>query len=77
MQAESRYQPALALVEAPGMRPLVAHCHPGPGRLYHQIGRTEKARAALTMALDLYRALDMLCWPPRTEAALAQMEGGP
>jgi tetratricopeptide (TPR) repeat protein len=40
-QAEAHYQQALALAEALGMRPLVAHCHLGLGRLYHQTGRAE------------------------------------
>jgi predicted ATPase/class 3 adenylate cyclase len=74
-QAEAHYQQALALAEELGMRPLVAHCHLGLGRLYHQTGRGEPARAALTTAIDLYRAMDMPFWLPQAEAALAQMEG--
>jgi tetratricopeptide (TPR) repeat protein len=74
-QAEAYYQQALALAEALGMRPLVAHCHLGLGRLYHQTGRGEQARAALTAAIDLYRAMDMTFWLPQAEAALAQVEG--
>ena len=38
-QAEAHYQQALALAEELGMRPLVAHCHLGLGRLYGQTGR--------------------------------------
>ena len=38
-QAEAHYQQALALAEELGMRPLVAHCHHGLGRLYGQIGQ--------------------------------------
>jgi len=57
------------------MRPLVAHCHLGLGRLYGQTGLAEQARAALTTAIDLYRAMDMTFWLPQAEAALAQMEG--
>ena len=38
-QAEAHYQQALALAEELGMRPLVAHCHLGLGRLYAQTGR--------------------------------------
>jgi hypothetical protein len=57
------------------MRPLVAHCHLGLGRLYHQTGRDAQARAALTTAIDLYRAMDMTFWLPQAEAALAQVEG--
>ena len=33
-QAEAHYQQALALAEELGMRPLLAHCHLGLGRLY-------------------------------------------
>ena len=73
-QAETHYQQALALAEALGMRPLVAHCHLGLGRLYGQTGRVEQARAALSTAIALYRAMDMTFWLPQAEAALAQVE---
>jgi class 3 adenylate cyclase/tetratricopeptide (TPR) repeat protein len=72
--AEAHYQQALALAEELGMRPLVAHCHLGLGRLYGQTGRGEQARAALSSAIDLYRAMDMTFWLPQAEAALAQVE---
>jgi class 3 adenylate cyclase/tetratricopeptide (TPR) repeat protein len=75
-QAEAHYQQALALAEELGMRPLVAHCHLGLGRLYGQTGRGEQARAALTTAIDLYRAMDMTFWLPQAEAVLAQVEVG-
>jgi class 3 adenylate cyclase/tetratricopeptide (TPR) repeat protein len=74
-QAEAYYQQALALAEELGMRPLVAHCDHRLGRLYHQTGRGEPARAALSTAIDLYRAMDMTFWLPQAEAALAQVEG--
>jgi hypothetical protein len=73
MQAETHYQQALALADELGMRPLVAHCHLGLGRLYHQTGRGEEARVALAIAIDLYRAMDMTFWLPQAEAALAQV----
>jgi hypothetical protein len=69
-------QQALALAESLGMRPLVAHCHLGLGRLYAQPGRREQARTALAMAIDLYRAMDMTFWLPQAEAALAQIGQG-
>ena len=72
--AEAHYQQALALAEELGMRPLVAHCHLGLGQLYHQTGRGAPARAALTTAIDLYRAMDMTFWLPQAEAALEQVE---
>jgi hypothetical protein len=57
------------------MRPLQAHCYLGLGWLYSQTGRGELARAALTAAIDLYRAMEMTFWLPQAEAALAQVEG--
>jgi tetratricopeptide (TPR) repeat protein len=74
-QAEAHYQQALALAKELGMRPLVAHCHDGLGRLYSQTGQREQARVALATAIDLYRAMDMTLWLPQAEAALAQVEG--
>jgi len=74
VQAEAHYQQALALAEALGMRPLMAHCHLGLGRLYGQTGRAEQARAALATAIDLYRAMDMTFWLPQAQTALAQVE---
>ena len=74
-QAEAYYRQVLALAEALGMRPLQAHCHRGLGTLYATIGRQEQARAELSAAIVLYRAMDMTFWLPQTEAALAQVEG--
>jgi Flp pilus assembly protein TadD len=65
----------LALANELGMRPLQAHCHLGLGTLYHQRGWREEARAALSTALELYRAMDMTFWLPQVEAALVQGEG--
>ena len=72
-QAEAYYQQALALAEELGMRPLMAHCHLGLGRLYGQSGRVEQARAALTTASTCTRAMDMIFWLPQVEAALSQV----
>ena len=74
-RAEAHYRQALALAEELGMRPLQAHCHLGLGRLYVKTNQREQARAALTTAIDLYRAMDMTFWLPQAEAALAQVEG--
>jgi tetratricopeptide (TPR) repeat protein len=72
-QADDYYQQSLALAEELGMRPLVAHCHHGLGRLYGQTGHSEQARAALSTAIALYRAMDMTFWLPQAEAALTQV----
>ena len=71
--AEAHYQQALALAEELGMRPLVAHCHHGLGRLYSQTSRSAQAHTTLATAIDLYRAMDMTFWLPQDEAALAQV----
>ena len=72
-QAEAHYQQALALAEELGMRPLQAHCHRGLGTLYAKLGQQEQARAALSTAIALYRAMEMTFWLPQAEAALAQV----
>jgi tetratricopeptide (TPR) repeat protein len=72
-QAETYYQQALALAEELGMRPLQAHCHLGLGTLYVKLGRGERARAALSTAIDLYRAMEMTFWLPQAETALVQL----
>ena len=73
-QAEAHYQQALILAEELGMRPLQAHCHLGLGRLYAQTGRRQQAQAALSKAIEMYRAMDMTLWLPQAEAALAQID---
>ena len=57
------------------MRPLQAHYHLGLGTLYAKIGQREQARAELSTAMALYRAMAMTLWLPQAEAALAQVEG--
>jgi tetratricopeptide (TPR) repeat protein len=69
--AADHYQQALVLAEELDMRPLQAHCHRGLGTLYRQTGRGAQARAALAIAITLYRAMDMTFWLPQAEAALA------
>jgi predicted ATPase/class 3 adenylate cyclase len=71
--AAAHYQQALALAEELGMRPLQAHCHLGLGALYTTTGQREQARLALSTAIALYRAMDMVFWLPQAEAALAQV----
>ena len=56
--AAHHYRQALALAEELGMRPLVAHCHLGLGTLYARTGQREQARAELSTAIEMYRAMD-------------------
>jgi tetratricopeptide (TPR) repeat protein len=71
--AEAHYHQALTLADELGMRPLMAHCHCRLGMLYATIGRREQARAELSVAIALYRAMDMTFWSPQAEAALEQV----
>ncbi len=57
------------------MRPLQAHCHLGMGTLYARISPLEQARAELSAAIGLYRAMGMTFWLPQAEAALVEVEG--
>ena len=73
--AVTHYRQAFALAEELGMRPLQAHCQLGLGTFYTKTGQREQARAALSTAIALYRAMDMTLWLPQAEAALAQVSG--
>jgi hypothetical protein len=42
--AEAHYGAALALASELGMRPLVAHCHLGLGKLYRRTGKRQQAQ---------------------------------
>ncbi len=72
-QVEDQYRQALALAEDLGMRPLQAHCHLGLGSLYAKIDQREHAGVELSIAIELYRAMDMTFWLPQAEATLAQL----
>jgi tetratricopeptide (TPR) repeat protein len=74
-QAKAYYQQAVTLADELGMRPLQAHCHRSLGTLYAKLDQREQARAELSAAIDLYRAMDMTFWLPQAEATLAQVEG--
>jgi tetratricopeptide (TPR) repeat protein len=72
--AEDYYQHALTLAQELGMRPLMAHCHLGLGRLALKRGRREQTRSEIGAAIDLYHAMQMRFWLPQAEAALAWVE---
>jgi hypothetical protein len=52
-----------------GMRPLVAHCHLGLGKLYRRTGDDAKASDHLSTATTMYREMDMGFWLAQAEAA--------
>ncbi len=68
--APGYYREAWALAEALGMRPLVAHCHLGLGRLSRRTGEREQAQEHLTTATTMYREMDMRFWLEQAEAEI-------
>jgi hypothetical protein len=56
------YADARALAEKRRMRPLVAHCHGGLGRLHRALGDEATARHHLVTAAAMYREMDMRFW---------------
>jgi tetratricopeptide (TPR) repeat protein len=64
---EGHYRQALALAEPCGMRPLIAHCHLGLGKLYRRTGKEDQAREHLTTATTMYREMDMRFWLEQAE----------
>jgi tetratricopeptide (TPR) repeat protein len=73
-QVVDDYRQALTLANELGMRPLQAHCHFDLGVLYGQMGLVDHARAELTVAIDLYRTMEMTLRLPQAEAILTQVE---
>jgi class 3 adenylate cyclase/tetratricopeptide (TPR) repeat protein len=72
---EGHYREALALAQPRGMRPLVAHCHFGLGKLYRRFGKREQAHEHLTTATTMYREMDMRFWLEQAEAAMHEASG--
>ena len=70
----ARYREALALAAPRGMRPLVAHCHLGLGRLYRRTGKRLEAEEHLATATAMYREMDMQFWLEAAEAGIRELE---
>ena len=71
-EAEDHYGQALALAEELGMRPLIAHCHAGLGRLYGCAGQRQKAEEYLTTGVSMMREMQMGVWLEKAEATLKE-----
>ena len=72
--AEPHYGAAMALASELGMRPLVAHCHLGLGKLYRRAGKRPQAKEQLITAMSMFREMDMGFWLQKTEAELQVIE---
>ena len=71
--AEGYYREALALAEPRGMRPLIAHCHFGLGKLHRRRGNREQGQVHLTIAMAMYREMGMGYWPEQAEAEMREL----
>jgi tetratricopeptide (TPR) repeat protein len=71
--AEVHYREALALAEALGLRPLLAHCYLGLGALYQRAGKREHAPEHLTTAGKMFGEMDMRFWLEQSEAELRKL----
>ena len=72
--AEGYYRQALTLATELEMRPLVAHCHLGLGKLYRRSGDHVQARQHLMTASAMYREMDMGFWLEKAETELGGAE---
>jgi hypothetical protein len=55
------------------MRPLVAHCHLGLGKLYRRTGKREQAQEHLRTATTMYREMDMRFWLEQAETEMREL----
>jgi class 3 adenylate cyclase/tetratricopeptide (TPR) repeat protein len=60
--AHARLEEARALAAELEMRPEIAHCHLGLGKLYRRTGKREQAQEHLTTATTMYREMGMTYW---------------
>jgi DNA-binding NtrC family response regulator/tetratricopeptide (TPR) repeat protein len=68
--AEAPYAAAMERANELGMRPLLAHCHLGLGKLYRRTGKREQALKCLTTAATMYREMEMTYWLEKAEAEM-------
>jgi len=57
-----------------GMRPLVAHCHLGLGKLYRRADKRDQAHEHLATGTTMYREMGMTYWLDKAEAEMANLE---
>src|SRR4030095_13454206 len=72
-EAEAQFYEAVTLASMLGMRPLVAHCHLGLGKLCRCTGKRSEAQEHLATATTMYREMDMRFWLEQSEAEQGQL----
>jgi class 3 adenylate cyclase/tetratricopeptide (TPR) repeat protein len=70
--AETYYTQAMALAIEIGMRPLIAHCHLGLGKLHRRRGDHGQTQEHLTKATAMYREMEMAYWLQKAVAETLQ-----
>ena len=55
------------------MRPHIAHCHLGLGKLYWRTGTREQAQVHLTTATTMYREMGMRFWLEQAEVEMREL----
>lgn len=68
---EEQYSKALTLAELKGMRPLVAHCQLGLGKIHRGVGKHQAAEEHFNIATAAYREMDMGAWVKKAEIEIA------
>jgi len=63
----------MALASELRMRPLIAHCHVGLGKLYRRIRSRQQAEEHLTTATTMMQEMEMGLWLERAEAELKEL----
>jgi tetratricopeptide (TPR) repeat protein len=72
-KAAAYYHQAIERGRVLGLRPHVAHCHLGLGKLYRRTGQSEQAHENLATATTMYREMDMRFWLEQAEAELREL----
>jgi tetratricopeptide (TPR) repeat protein len=72
-KADASYREALALAAELGMRPLIAHCHLGLGKLYRRTGKRPEAQEHLATATTMYREMGMRFWLEQAETDMKEL----
>jgi len=71
--ARERLEKASALAAELEMRPEVAHCHLGLGKLYRRTDTRQPAQEHLTAATAMYREMGMRFWLETAEAEMREL----
>jgi tetratricopeptide (TPR) repeat protein len=72
--AETAYRDGMQTANDLGMRPRLACCHLGLGKLYRRAGKTNQALEHLTAAAQLFDAMAMPLWREETASLLAALD---